>query len=190
MTAHVQWHRNSVMTYDVRNEWFIILNKVLYKCVSCHYSKTILSLCNCEVEQDNLPPVLVSDSQPQATRFGCGEGHFSVYRHCGLYVYLSRNWKILTLLLKTNKETVGEWLLCANSEKLYICAVCACKKKKNPIWKLWHINAHINPITLFSIHVNTTFRFINRNEFSPIEPKIVHVNVANEKIWFFCCQLV
>ncbi len=35
-----------------------------------------------------------------------------------------------------------------------------------------------NPIALFNVHVNTTFRFISRNEFSPIEPTIVHVNVA------------
>ncbi len=41
-------------------------------------------------------------------------------------------------------------------------------------------NAHINPITLFSVHVNTTFRFINRNEFSQIEPQTVHVNVASD----------
>ncbi len=69
-------------------------------------------------------------------------------------------------------------------ETLYLCSN-AHVKKKNSDWKLWHINAHINPITLFSIHVNTTFRFINRNEFSPIEPKIVHVNVTNEKRCFF-----
>ncbi len=41
------------------------------------------------------------------------------------------------------------------------------------------ICAHINPITLFSVHVNTIFRFINRNEFNLIEPKIVHVNLAS-----------
>ncbi len=39
-------------------------------------------------------------------------------------------------------------------------------------------NEHINPITLFSFHVNTTF--INRNEFSLIEPQTVHVNVASD----------
>ncbi len=38
--------------------------------------KTLLSLGNYEVEQDNIPPVHVSDSHPQTTGFGCGEGHF------------------------------------------------------------------------------------------------------------------
>ncbi len=62
------------------------------------------------------------------------------------------------------------------------------RKKSIPIWSLWHINAHINPITLFSVHVNTTFKFINRNEFRPIEPQIVHVNVANDAYgrWTHC----
>ncbi len=40
------------------------------------------------------------------------------------------------------------------------------------------INAHINPITLFGVHVNTTFGFDNQNEFIRMEAKIVHVNVA------------
>ncbi len=98
----------------------------------------------------------------------------------GLYVYLSRNEKKLILLLKKReRNSAGEWLLCANSDKLYICTVCACQKKKIQIWNLWHVNAHINTITLFSVHVNTTFRFINRNEFSPIEPQVVHTNVAS-----------
>ncbi len=39
-------------------------------------------------------------------------------------------------------------------------------------------NVNINPIPLFSVHVNTTF--INRNEFSPIEPQTVHVNIASD----------
>ncbi len=48
-----------------------------------------------------------------------------------------------------------------------------------------HINAHVNLITLFSVHVNTTFRFINRNKFSPIEPQIGHVNVATIRVIVF-----
>ncbi len=52
--------------------------------------------------------------------------------------------------------------------------------------KQWEIlflcSARINPITLFSVHVNTTFRFITRNEFSPIEPTIVHANVATDSL--------
>ncbi len=39
-------------------------------------------------------------------------------------------------------------------------------------------HAHINPITVFSVHVNTTFGFINQNEFIPIEAKSVHVSIA------------
>ncbi len=42
-TAHVQWRRNSVMTYDAHSERFFIRNKLLYKCVSCHY-KTLTKL--------------------------------------------------------------------------------------------------------------------------------------------------
>ncbi len=51
-------------------------------------------------------------------------------------------------------------------------------KRLNPIRSLGHINDHINPITLFSVHVNNTFRFVNQNEFIPMEAKSVHVNVA------------
>ncbi len=40
------------------------------------------------------------------------------------------------------------------------------------------INAHINTITLFSVHLNTKFGFINRNDLVPIETKGVHVNIA------------
>jgi len=36
-------------------------------------------------------------------------------------------------------------------------------------------------ITLFRVHVNTTFRFINRNELTLIETKVVHVNIATVK---------
>jgi len=49
----------------------------------------------------------------------------------GLYVYLSINKKKKILLLKKReRNSAGEWLLCANSDKLYICTVCACQKKK------------------------------------------------------------
>lgn len=77
------------MTYEARNERFFLLNKVLYKCVSCHY-KTLLSHGICEVEQDNLPPVLVSDSQPQATHFVLGGGIFlrDKYEQHGTAVYM------------------------------------------------------------------------------------------------------
>ncbi len=60
---------------------------------------------------------------------------------------------------------------------------CANVKKNYSDLKLVTYHAHINPVTLFSFHVNTTFRFINRNEFSPIEPKIVHVNLANVSVF-------
>ncbi len=63
---------------------------------------------------------------------------------------------------------------------------CAHVRKKQfiPIWSLRHVNAHINTIPLFSVHVNTTFRFINRNEFRPIEPQVVHTNVASShSLW-------
>ncbi len=59
---------------------------------------------------------------------------------------------------------------------------CAHVKRLNPIRSLWHINDHINPITLFSVHVNTTFGFDNRNEFIRMEAKSVHVNVAIESV--------
>ncbi len=86
-TAHVQRCRNSAMTCDAWNERFFFWNKMLYKCVSCH-NKTLLSLGNCEVEQDSLPPVLVSDSQPQATHCGCREGLFlpNKYEQHGTFV--------------------------------------------------------------------------------------------------------
>ena len=60
--------------YDSQNERLFLLNKVLYKCVSCHY-KTLLSLGNCEVEQDNL----VLDTHPQATYFKRGEGLYFTF---------------------------------------------------------------------------------------------------------------
>ncbi len=47
---------------------------------------------------------------------------------------------------------------------------------------MWHINTHINPITLYNVHVNTTFRFDNPNEFIQMEAKRVHVNVATERM--------
>ncbi len=100
------------MAYDVRNERFILLNKILYKCMSCHY-KTLLSLCNCEVEQDNLSPVLVSDCHPQATRFVRGEGHFycvinmssTTLRFICIFIQKCKN---INSAVKTNKERVNE----------------------------------------------------------------------------------
>ncbi len=59
---------------------------------------------------------------------------------------------------------------------------CENVKRLNPIRSLGHINDHINPITLFSIHVNTTFGFDNQNELIPMEAKNVHVNVASVKM--------
>lgn len=59
-----------------------------------------------------------------------------------------------------------------------IFVLCAHVKILNLIRSLWHINVNINPITLFSVDVNTMFGFINRNEFIQIETKRVHVNVA------------
>ncbi len=59
---------------------------------------------------------------------------------------------------------------------------CAHVKRLNLIRSLGHINDHINPITLFSVHVNTTFGFVNQNEFIPMEAKSVHVNVATVSI--------
>uniref|UniRef100_A0A671SVR3 Adrenodoxin-like n=1 Tax=Sinocyclocheilus anshuiensis TaxID=1608454 RepID=A0A671SVR3_9TELE len=50
------------MTYEARNEPFFLLNKVLNKCLSCHY-KTLLSLGTCEAEKDNLPPVLRAEEK-------------------------------------------------------------------------------------------------------------------------------
>ncbi len=61
-----------------------------------------------------------------------------------------------------------------NSGKLSIFVQCT-------LVKACDINAHINPITLFSVHVNTTFRFVHWNKFNPIETKNVHVNIANER---------
>ncbi len=58
---------------------------------------------------------------------------------------------------------------------------CAHVKRLNPIRSLWHINTHINPITLFSVHVNTTFGFVSQNEFIRMEAKSVHVNVASDE---------
>ncbi len=61
----------------------------------------------------------------------------------------------------------------------YICAVYACQKNINSDLNLvTHKRAHQPNHFIFSVHANTTFRFINQNEFSPIEPRIVHVNVA------------
>ncbi len=65
---------------------------------------------------------------------------------------------------------------------------CAHVKRLNPIRSLWHINDHINPITLFGVHVNTTFGFDNQNEFIRMEAKSVHVNVASGstvKLWSY-----
>ncbi len=87
------------MTYDAHNERFFILNKVLYKCMSCHY-KTLLSLGNCQVEQDNLPLVLVSDFHHQATRFFLRDKMSSTaQRYICIFI---QKW------LKTNKETGQE----------------------------------------------------------------------------------
>ncbi len=54
-------------------------------------------------------------------------------------------------------------------------------KRLNLIRSLWHINTRINPITLFGVHVNTTFGFDNQNEFIRMEAKSVHVNIATVK---------
>ncbi len=59
---------------------------------------------------------------------------------------------------------------------------CAHVKRLNPIRSLGHINAHINPITLFGVHVNTTFGFDNQNELIRMEAKSVHVNVATDTL--------
>ncbi len=67
-----------------------------------------------------------------------------------------------------------------NSGKLKIHAVCACQKIKSDQKLVTYINDHINPITLFGVHVNTTFGFDNQNEFIRMEAKSVHVNVAND----------
>ncbi len=67
---------------------------------------------------------------------------------------------------------------------------CEHVKRLNPIRSLGHINDHINPITLFSVHVNTTFGFVNQNEFIPMEAKSVHVNVATNSIWHILHALV
>ncbi len=105
---------NDVISYNARNEWFFILNKVLYKCVFCHY-KTLLSLSNCDVEQ--------------ATPFGCREAHFlrdKYEQHCTavyMYIYPEKKKKKKKSAVKKKRERnrAGEWLLCANSDKLYIC---------------------------------------------------------------------
>ncbi len=70
-------------------------------------------------------------------------------------------------------------------ETLNIHAVCACQKIKSD-QKLVTYNAHINPITLFGVHVNTTFGFDNQNEFIRMEAKSVHVNVAT----VYCINLI
>ncbi len=59
---------------------------------------------------------------------------------------------------------------------------CAHVKRLIPIRGLWHINDHINPITLFGVHVNTTFGFDNQNEFIRMEAKSVHANVATDSL--------
>ncbi|WP_432490480.1 hypothetical protein, partial [Flavonifractor plautii] len=53
---------------------------------------------------------------------------------------------------------------------------CAHVETVNPIRSLRPINAHINPINLFSFHVNTTSGFVNQNELIPMEANGVHVN--------------
>ncbi len=78
-----------------------------------------------------------------------------------IYVYLYMYIKIVILLFKTNKEIVQESGYYVQTLRNYICAVCACQKKK--IFRFEACDAHIKPIMLFSVHVNTTFRFINTN---------------------------
>ena len=56
-------------------------------------------------------------------------------------------------------------------------AVCACQKVNSHLKLVCQVNAHINPIILLIVHVNTTFGFINRNELIPIETKVVRVNM-------------
>ncbi len=55
------------------------------------------------------------------------------------------------------------------------CSLYACKKMNSDLKLVTH--KHAQSLYLAFI-VNTTFRFISRNKFSPIEAKVVHVNTA------------
>lgn len=62
------------------------------------------------------------------------------------------------------------WQYCAMkacNELLFLCHKWPTRSFKILIssWSLWHINTHINPITLFSIHINSTLGFVNQNDF-------------------------
>ena len=66
-------------------------------------------------------------------------------------------------------------------ETLYICEVCACQKIYSDLKFVTYKRAHQPDYFIQAIvHVNTVFGFINRIDVIPIEPKGVHVNVAND----------
>ncbi len=56
----------------MRGELFFLLNEVFINECPPVVIKLSFSLRVCEVEQNNVPPVLVSDSHPQTTGFGTG----------------------------------------------------------------------------------------------------------------------
>lgn len=70
----------------------------------------------------------------------------------------TRNRQILSLLFKTKKRSNSRRIVCMNSGRLYISA-----KDQIWYWSFWHINAHINPITLLSVPVKATFGILNQN---------------------------
>ncbi len=58
--------------HTTRGELFFLLNEVFINECPPVIIKLSFSLRVCEVEQNNVPPVLVSDSHPQTTGFGAG----------------------------------------------------------------------------------------------------------------------
>ncbi len=108
-TAHVQCRRNSVMTYDTQNERFFLLNKVLYKCLSV-IIKLSFHLATVKWSRTTSHQSLFRTLIHKQPVLCAGRGIFlhDKYEQHGtaVYVYLSRNGKILILQLKTNKETV------------------------------------------------------------------------------------
>ncbi len=58
--------------HTTRRELFFLLNEVFINECPPVIIKRSFSLRVCEVEQNNVPPVLVSDSHPQTTGFGAG----------------------------------------------------------------------------------------------------------------------
>ncbi len=90
------------MTYDARNKRFILLNKVLYKCVSGHY-KTLLSLGNCEVEQFNLPQSLFRILSHRQPILGTGSGIFLRDKYeqhsTAVYIFIQK-WKNINSAVK------------------------------------------------------------------------------------------